>query len=325
MNPTRRRFLQSSALAATSWSLPLPARAASAPENLRIALITDVHQDVIHDAADRLRAFITQATAWQAHAVMELGDFCIPKPANRPFADIFESFPGKRFHVLGNHDMDDGFTREQAVAFHRMPCRYHSFDLGGIHGVILDGNDTPPGHQSGYPSHIADDQIDWLRDDLAKTELPVFIFSHQSLERPNCIRSQEKVRAVLESARRADGSRKVAACLNGHWHINHSRGINGIPYIHLNSASYYWVGSKFARERLPAEIHTRHPHLAFTAPYQKPLFTLLEVDFTKRRFTLAASQSTWLGPSPQEIGAGYPGIDPAWVTPRISAADQALA
>jgi hypothetical protein len=76
---------------------------------------------------------------------------------------------------------------------------------------VLDGNDTPPEHKGGYPSHIDDTQIAWLERELAAATTPVFIFSHQSLERPNCIRSQEKVRALLEAAKHPDGTRKVAA------------------------------------------------------------------------------------------------------------------
>jgi hypothetical protein len=285
---------------------------------LRLALISDVHLDVMHDGPERLERFIRRAKAWKADGVLEMGDFCTPRPECRTVANIFESFPGPRFHVLGNHDMDNGFSREHVVAFHGMPGRYYSFDLGGLHGVVLDANDRHPDHAAGYPSFIADDQISWLEDDLAKTNLPVIVFSHQSLERPSCIRSQGKVRSVLESAKRPDGSRKVAACFNGHWHIDHSRVINGIPYIHVNSASYYWVGSEFKRLRYSPEIHQAHPALASTAPYRESLFTLLEIDARRGRFTLTGARTTWVGPSPQELGLVRETVDPAWITPVIS-------
>jgi hypothetical protein len=326
VNRHRRQFLRSGSLLTAGWLLPgVPQAAGITRKPLRIALISDVHQDIMHDATQRITDFVKQARAWEADAVMELGDFCTPQPANRAFADAFEAFPGPKFHVIGNHETDGGFTREQVVVWHRMPARHYSFDLGGIHGIVLDGNDCPPGHIDGYPSHIDDAQIDWLRDDLSKTDLPVFVFSHQSLERPNCIRSQEKVRAVLEGSRHADGRRKVAACLNGHWHIDHAREIHGIPYIHINSASYYWLGSAFARERYSTDIHARHPRLGHTAPYRDPVFTLLEIDFAKQRFTLSARQSEWVGPSPHEIGAIRDGIDPAWVKPACSAREIRLA
>lgn len=286
---------------------------------VRIALIADVHQDLVHDGPQRLKEFLAKAEEWKADAVLELGDFCTPKPANREFADAFDAYPGKRFHVIGNHEMDGGFDRDQVVAFHKMPARYYSADLHGIHLVVLDGNDVPSGHKGGYPSHIADDQIEWLAQDLAATTLPVFVFSHQSLERPQCIRSQEKVRAVLEKAKRPDGSNQVVACLNGHWHIDHARVIEGISYIHVNSASYYWIGQKFSHVRYSKETDALNPYMAFIAPYRKPIFSLLEVDLGKGEFTLSACESEWVGPSPQELGVDFKELESAWVAAKCSA------
>ena len=327
MNLSRRRFFAQAATLAAGSIFPLPLRAAdkkNATGKVRIGLIADIHQDIMHDAPERLGHFLKEAATRKADALVDLGDFCIPKPANRAFADLFEAFPGRKYHAIGNHDMDGGFTREQVVAFHKMPARYYRFELGGITGLVLDGNDTPPDHKGGYPSHIDDTQIAWLERELAAATTPVFIFSHQSLERPNCIRSQEKVRAVLEAARHPDGTRKVAACLNGHWHLDLAREINGIPYLHINSASYYWLGDKNRRERYDAAIHKAHPFIACTAPYRDALFTFLEIDLDARTFTLSAARSEWVGPSPQEMNAMYPGIENDWVVPACSARDGKL-
>ena len=70
----------------------------------------------------------------------------------------------------------------------------------------------------------------------------------------------------------------MAACFNGHWHIDHQREINGIPYIHINSAAYLWVGSRLRKDRLPAELAKRFPTVASTIPYTKPLFTHLTIE-----------------------------------------------
>jgi hypothetical protein len=318
MNSDRRNLLKLLA----AGTLPLPHAVAGEKQaggKVRIGLIADVHQDLVHDGPHRLKEFLAKAAEWKADAVLELGDFCTPKPANREFADAFEVFSGKRFHVIGNHDTDGGFDRDQVVAFHKMPARYYSADLHGIHLVVLDANDVPPGHKGGYPSHIADDQIEWLAQDLAATTLPVFVFSHQSLERPECIRSQEKVRAVLEKAKRPDGSNQVVACLNGHWHIDHARVINGISYIHVNSASYYWIGERFAHVRYSKEIDALNPYMPFIAPYRKPIFSLLEVDLDKGEFSLSACESEWVGPSPQQLGVDFKELDSAWVAAKCSA------
>lgn len=316
----RRRFLRSLAATSAALSFPLPGRAREAgPAKIRIGLITDVHKDIIHDADSRLQAFVDAMNREPVDAILQLGDFCIPKPENRGFLAIFDSFRGPRYHVLGNHDMDGGHSREQAVAFLGMKSRYHSFDLGGHHFIILDANDKPPGWKSGYPAFIAADQLAWLREDLEKTTLNTFILSHQSLERPACIDNQAEVRAILQAARMPTGEAKVAACLNGHWHIDHHRVIDGIPYIHVNSASYFWLGAKFKHERLPAELAKRFPLVSITAPYTDPLFTVMEIDAENRRFSLRACTSDWMGPSPSALGHQTAPGEESTVSPSISA------
>ncbi|WP_052573916.1 metallophosphoesterase [Haloferula sp. BvORR071] len=328
MPPTRRQVLHT--LAATSvFPLPLGAAAegnAQASSNkLRIGLITDIHKDIIHDADARLTAFIDAMLAEKekVDAIMQLGDFCIPKPVNRDFLAIFNRFPGPKYHVLGNHDMDGGFKREQAVAFLGMPARYYSFDLGGCHFIVLDGNDMPPDWKGGYPAYLAADQVAWLEKDLAATQLNTFIISHQSLEHPSCIANQAEVRKLIAAARTAEGKPKVAACFNGHWHIDHARRIDGIPYVHLNSASYFWMGSEYRSERLEPELAKKFPHVSSTAPYAKPLFTVLEIDPAAGKFSLRAAPGEWLKPDPAELHYSNPVIEPDWIRPEIRAVDSA--
>lgn len=315
MTPSRRRFLQMLAGTAT---LPAAAQEPERAPALRLGLIADVHKDIIHDADERLTHFIDRMTREKVDAIVQLGDFCIPKPGNRGFLDIFNRFPGPRFHVLGNHDMDGGFSREQAVEFLGMKARFGSFDLGGCHFIHLDANDRPAGWQGGYPSHLADDQLDWLRQDLASTELPTYLFSHQSLERPGCIDNQEEVRQLLEAARDARGRPKTVACFNGHWHIDHRRTIRGIHYVHLNSAAYFWMGAPYRTERLPAALAVRFPNVALTAPYEGPLFSVLEIGSDLRSFRLQGMETRWLGPSPAELHYTSKHVEPGSIRPGIS-------
>jgi UDP-2,3-diacylglucosamine pyrophosphatase LpxH len=314
---TRRQFLSTSVAFSVPWSLPLLA-ADGASRKVRIGLIADVHKDLVPDADDRLKAFLAAMDEAKADAVLQLGDFCQPLAANREFADWFNSFTGAKYHVLGNHDMDGGFKREQTMAFYGMPARYYSFDLGACHFIVLDANDRPPGWKGGYPAFIAADQVAWLRRDLEKTKLNTFIFSHQSLERPSCIANQEEVRAVLEAARMPDGKRKVAACFNGHWHIDHSRVINGIPYIHVNSASYYYMLPKWKKDRVDPELAKKASIFAYSAGYARPLFTLLEIDPAGGSFSMRGMKSEWLGPSPQELGYSSADVENDWLRPEIT-------
>jgi calcineurin-like phosphoesterase family protein len=305
---------------ALALRLPSQARAESIRyPRFKLGLIADVHQDIIHDAPQRLRRFVEWAEAQQCDGILQLGDFCIPKPENRAFLAIWNSHAGPRFHVLGNHDMDGGYTREQAVGYLGMPHRYYAVDWMGWRLIMLDANDRPPDHGGGYPSFIAPDQVEWLEEELRRTSLPVLIFSHQSLERPACIRSQVEVRRVISAAKAPDGHRKVAACFNGHWHIDHARITDEIPYVHINSAAYYWMGDAYARRRFSDELHAKRPILDRVAPYEGPLFTSLEFDPQTGVLRLTGRKSRWVGPSPVEVGLDPEerGCESAWITPAI--------
>jgi hypothetical protein len=74
----RRAVVRGFLAAAATTVIPLPLRAAGVPVT-RFGVISDVHQDIIPDAADRITAFVAAMTKARADFVVELGDFCIPK------------------------------------------------------------------------------------------------------------------------------------------------------------------------------------------------------------------------------------------------------
>ena len=147
------------------------AAAASPAAPVRFGIVADIHKDVMHDADERLTRFIDRMQEVKPDFILQLGDFCTPAPQNRQFLAIWDRFRGPRHHVLGNHDMDGdqtkgpdkkyNFTREETMAYWGMPARYYSFDLGGLHFVILDGNDPGP-EQKPYYHYLGDEQLTWL-------------------------------------------------------------------------------------------------------------------------------------------------------------------
>ncbi len=317
--PTRRQFIGT--VLGASFALPAWCRGDANSSPLNLGLIADVHKDIMHDADSRLTTFIDAMRDGKADAILQLGDFCTPKKENREFLAIFNRFGGPRYHVIGNHETDGGFEREDAVEFLGMPSRYYSFDMHGFHFVVLDANDVPEGHTSGYPSHIAADQQAWLKTDLANTDLAVFVFVHQSLERESSITGDQDVRQILEDARTPDGIRKVAAVFNGHHHIDHARTINGVPYVHINSASYFWLGGKqFQHRSYSEEIHSRYGNIQNTSPYKESLFTTLTINPGRGSFSLSTAATDWQGPSPKDLGFERGDmVANGWVTPTISA------
>ena len=269
---------------------------------VRFGICADVHKDIIHDADRRLKIFIDAMNRERVDFIVQLGDFCRPYPANLGFMAIWNQFAGLGYHVLGNHDTDGGFTREQTLEFWGTKEKYYSFDTGGFHFMVLDGNDVKKENRApGYPRFIGAEQLDWLKADLERTDNPTITFSHQSLENDQSIENNAEVRAVLENANKAAGFQKVVASFSGHHHIDFVRTINDIHYIQINSMSYKWVGEKYRHARFSPEIEEAHPWVSYTVPYEDPLFAVvtlsadgtLKIDGTKSRF---------IPPLPSELG-----------------------
>lgn len=89
---------------------------------------------------------------------------------------LFGLIRGPKYHVIGNHDTDgDGrnrpngayaFTPEETVEYWGIQERYYSFDLRGIHFVVLDGNDKAENPAPGYRRYIGSDQVKMKIDGL---------------------------------------------------------------------------------------------------------------------------------------------------------------
>ena len=300
MNPsltTRREFIVRLALApvALAWLTQL-AGAEDAARRVRFGLITDVHQDVMPDGIDRVRAFVKAMEQAQADFIVQLGDFCQPRPGNEPFRDAFHAFHGPHYHVLGNHDMDGGFKREQTVAYNGMPDKHYAFTVGPVRYVVLDCNE-PGGKGKGYKNFIGPDQLAWLDHELTQADRPVVLFSHQPLD-PAGIENGPAVRAVLERA-----AAKIIAAFSGHFHQDYDCLDNGVRYIQINSASYVWLPGKAARDTYPAAVHKAHPSLRNVAAYREPLWALVTLDLDRGELVITGKRTDWIGPDPWQRGA----------------------
>ncbi|MGE4633337.1 MAG: metallophosphoesterase, partial [Planctomycetota bacterium] len=168
----RRRFLQTIGqvvgAAACSLALPAAARAATArlAKPVRLGLIADLHHDVMHDAPARLDVFLEAMAADPPDAIIQLGDFAQAKKQNRPLVEKFKKAHPVTLHVIGNHDTDGGLSFDQVLQEWRMKSRYYRHDVKGLRLIVLDGNERPPDHKGGYPSHIGPQQIEWLKKEL---------------------------------------------------------------------------------------------------------------------------------------------------------------
>lgn len=297
---TRRHF--SKTLALGGVGLPLSTMASTALSALskpvRLGVIADLHVDLIPDGAERLDSFLGEMARSKPDALIQMGDFAFAKKANQKIADRFNKAHETTLHVIGNHDTDGGLSKKQCLESWGMKSTYYHQELEGLHLLVLDANEKgSTKHKGGYPQFIGEAQVDWLDKTLNELKGPVVIVSHQPIAGPYPIDNAEEVQKIL--SKHAD---KVVLAMNGHTHIDLLTGVGGIPYLHINSASYHWLGAKHAHESYPPEVHAKHSALQYTSPYREALFTTLTFDPKSRQITVEKRETKWVGKSPEELG-----------------------
>jgi predicted phosphodiesterase len=304
---TRRGFLQRLAavpgVPALATRLSHAATPLTRSGRLRFGMISDIHPDMLPDGLDRVRAFVSAMEQAKVDFIIQLGDFCWPAPTNRRYLDAWNTYPGKSYHVLGNHDMDDGYTREQTVAYCGMPGMHYTFKAGPALGIVLDGNE-PGGKATGYKRFIGAEQLAWLERQLNTADRPSLIFIHQPFDREHedSVENAAEVRGILE---RAENSRpgSVVAVFSGHLHMDFAREVSGIHYLEINSAAYWWLNNPDARrETYPREIHKKYKYLTHVAAYRDPLWAVVTLDFDRGELVLEGRRTEWVGPDPWARG-----------------------
>ena len=285
----------------------------AAEEKVVFAIASDIHCPSIPEGGDNLTAFVKAARKHKADFMIELGDFCGLDDKSKPFRDTWNSFPGDKYHVIGNHDMD-AYNADEYVKGMGMPGRYYSFDKGNFHFIVLDGNNLFDGqtythYQYGnfyrpyeQRAYLDPEQLEWLRADLAATDKKCVIFSHQSID--TYMNNGAHVRQILEEANRDAGFKKVVLAFSGHNHSNYTKVINDIIYIQINSASYVWCDVPTNTEaRYPKEINDRYGNiLKYSITYDAPLYGI--VTLTDSGVKMKGRKARFKSPQPSEVGLG---------------------
>ena len=288
---------------------------------VKFGICSDVHLPTMHDSEKRISTFIDSMKSLNPDFIIELGDFVIPKKKYNHMYSIWNSFPGLKFHVIGNHEMDGGTSLDKALAYRKMESSYYTFSNNGFKFVVLDGNDKKHKDQKGYRSYMGKKQIEWLQGELANAEKPIIIFSHQGIgtdpEIPGerySIENSDEVRKLLEKHNKFSVN-KVIACFNGHTHHDFAEEINEIWYITINSMAYKWLGEEYEYIRYSEEVDKDFRWIKYTAPYKDPLYAVVEIS-TSGYIKISGKKSEYVGPSPWELG--YPDHLKKYVRPQIT-------
>ena len=163
----------------------------------------------------------------------------------------FKLFKMPVFLTMGNHETV-GITQESGIDKsnpewgkqmyeNRYTKRYYSFNYKGWKFFILDGIKILE-KEINYTQGVDSVQIDWIRDELLKTnkDVPIVISIHTPLINPQAIsNSQSQALSVnAEAVLNLFRDYNLRIVLQGHNHIYMNLFINGIHYISGGSASY---------------------------------------------------------------------------------------
>ena len=258
---TRRAFLRTSASVIVGLSIdPLSAsgRERRSATRTRFGIVTDSHYtDADHrgsryyrESMAKMNECVTLMNDKKVDFLVELGDF---KDQDSPpieqntisslqtIEKVFQTFKGGKYHVLGNHDADS-ISKEQFLANIKNTnisdgSKYYSFDLKGLHFIVLDanycadGSDYDHGNFSWTDTNVPQTELNWLERDLVSTEKPSIVFVHQQLDGKGShyVKNAADVRQILQKHQR------VLAVFQGHNHAGHYNYIEGIHYYTLKA------------------------------------------------------------------------------------------
>lgn len=313
----RREFIHTAGITTVSLFLPNLSQvfAKQVKGKTQIGVISDLHQDIMHDGEKRLLEFLEASKKKDLAAIIQMGDFAYPSKENTDVIQFFNKAHTSSLHVIGNHDTDGGFTKEQCLEVWDMPSPYYSKVINGILLIVLDGNEKgSPSHTGGYPSFIGSQQLEWLQQELENSPYPVLIVSHQPLAGVIAVDNEKEIQSILSNY-----SEKILLCINGHSHIDQHLEIEGVNYLHINSASYYWVGGKYKHDSYSESIHQEHPYISSTCPYEQSLFAFLTIDIGNKKVMIEGKKSKWVGKSPDDLGFKIeenPELN-EWIMPKI--------
>jgi len=225
---------------------------------VRFGMVADCHYADVDPGGTRfhreslakLSECVAVMNAEKVDFLIELGDLKDQDPSPEEqrtlsyldrIEGVFRQFHGPRYHVLGNHDVDS-LSKGQFLARVENtgidPERtYYSFDVKGLHCVVLDadfradGREYDRGNFRWTDARIPISELDWLSRDLGAARGFAVVFVHQLLDGTGdlYVQNAAEVRKVLED------SGKVLAVFQGHHHPGQVRQIHGIHYYTLKA------------------------------------------------------------------------------------------
>ncbi len=266
----RRHFLSLVGASAAASALPAFAAPASA-EPFTFLFLTDTHIEPELNGTHGVGLAIERARTVRADFALQGGDHVfdalgVPKARATQLYDLYskteQDLGLKVHHTLGNHDVFGIYLASGAsptdpeygkkMYADRFGPTYYSFDHKAHHFIVLDSIGITADHH--YEARIGDDQLAWLRNDLATQApgTPIIVTTHIPLVTAVPSYTPPTLQAASgtgftngPAAIRLLEQHNVLGVLQGHNHINETVLWHGIPYITSGAVcGNWWHGTR---------------------------------------------------------------------------------
>ena len=257
---------------------------------MKFLLFADLHyapKQFLSGSFEILKEIQEAAERENCDFIIHAGDFCHGPSKVMDFVDAYNNFHIPSYHCLGNHDSDNT-PFEETVKLYRMPNEYYYFDCKGYRMIVLnpnyynvDGeyiNFSMRNYFANGPARdwVPPKQLEWLKQTIESSPYPCLLISHESFERANGVQNRAEVLKIINDAN-AKKPNSVLMCMNGHYHRDYIRILDGVCYFDVNSVLMEWVNG-VTHDRYPADLCAEYRSLNHTVIYNDPLYCVVELD-----------------------------------------------
>lgn len=281
-------------------------------KDILFGMCADLHNAADYDTSDRIVKFVNEANERGADFIIELGDFISSDESGVRLMEKWNRFNGPSYHVLGNHDTEHN-GKEATMKITGQKEKYYSFDCGDYHFIVLDTNYMKYGdefidygldnyHKDFFNCYIPKEQIEWFREDIAKTDKRCFVFSHAPI-----VLGDWKVYNVhdftdavyLENQK--CGYNKVTMVFSGHDHADAHMMMGGVHYMLVNSISHKYVSPNYGKARNVEEAERINgKKFSPVIRYKDPLYAFVRLK-ENGLIQIIGKQTEYLDISPFEL------------------------
>lgn len=223
---------------------------------IKIGIVTDIHYNrqvqygsrYLPDSLPKLAQALTHFAHEKVDFCLNLGDSIdcrglagLDEISLAHLQRLLAGFDLPFFHLSGNHDLEWLSKADFTRAFAQKSAAPISFDLAGLHLILLDAGFSETGQATEglawdwRDTYLPRQQLDWLEQDLLEADQPlVLVCVHQNLDErltadgqldPHCVRNAGQVRQILQK------SPKQIIVLQGHYHPGFYQQQAGIDYV----------------------------------------------------------------------------------------------